>query len=119
MSCCALSQGTCKNDSRDSVDKIADPVNESADSVADTMDPSPICGESVESNGVAFDDFIDAKLTQAFGASILWSDGGGFVDPRGTWWICECHMCQTDSMTYLVEQWVMSLLICLLQRFGC
>ena len=41
-----------------------------------TLDPSPICGESAESNSVAFDDFIDVKLTQAFGTSILWSDGG-------------------------------------------
>ena len=49
------------------------------------MDPSPICGESAESNSVAFDDFIDAKLTQAFGASILRSDGGSFADPWGTW----------------------------------
>ena len=48
------------------------------------MDPSPICGESVESNNVAFDNFINAKLTQAFGASILRSDGGRFDDPWGT-----------------------------------
>ena len=56
------------------------------------MDPSPICGESVESNSVAFDDFIDAKLTQAFGASILRSDGGSFVDPWGTWRTRACRM---------------------------
>ena len=92
MSCRTLSHGTCKNGSCDTVDEIVDPVNEIADSVADTVDPSPICGESVESNSVAFDNFIDAKLTQAFGASILWSDGGGFDDPWGTWWICAWRM---------------------------
>ena len=52
MSCRTLSHGTCKNGSCDTVDEIVDPVNEIADSVADTMDPSLICGESV-----AFDDF--------------------------------------------------------------
>ena len=56
------------------------------------MDPSPICGESAESNSVAFDDFIDAKLTQAFGASIHRSDDGSFIDPWGTWWIRACCM---------------------------
>ena len=56
------------------------------------MDPSPICGESAESNSVAFDNFIDAKLTQAFGASILRSDGGSFADPWGTWWNRACRM---------------------------
>ena len=90
--CCALSRGTCKNGSRDTVAEIVYPVNEIADSVADTVDPSPICGESEESNSVAFDNFTDAKLTQAFGASILWSDGGSFVDPWGTWWIHACRM---------------------------
>ena len=49
-------------------------------SVAVFVDPSPSCEESVESDGVTSDDFIDAKLTRAFGASILWSDGGGFDD---------------------------------------
>ena len=44
-----LEVATCKNGLRDTVDEIADPANETADSVADTMDPSPICGESVES----------------------------------------------------------------------
>ena len=62
-SCHALSRGTCKNGSRDTVDEIADPINEIADSVADTVDPSPICGESIKSNSVIFDDFIDVKLT--------------------------------------------------------
>ena len=52
-SCCALSYGKCKNGSRDTGDEIADPVNETADSVVDTVDPSPICGESVESSTVA------------------------------------------------------------------
>ena len=52
-----------------------------ADSVAGTVNPSPICGESVESTSVAFDDFIDANLTQAFGASTFWSDDCGFDDP--------------------------------------
>ena len=75
-SCHALSCGTCKNGSRDTVDEIVDPVNEIADSAPDSVDPSPICGESAESNSVAFDNFIDAKLTQVFGASILQSDGG-------------------------------------------
>ena len=92
MSCRALSSGTCKNGSRVTVDEIVDSVNDIADSVADTMDVSPTCGESVESNSVAFDDFISAKLTQAFGASILQSDGGSFDDPWGTWWICACRM---------------------------
>ena len=87
-SCRALSRGKCKNGLHDTVDEIVDPVNEIADSVADTVDPSPICGASVESNS----DFIDAKLTQAFGASILRSDGGSFVDPWGTWWIRACCM---------------------------
>ena len=41
---------------------------------------------------VTSDDFIDAKLTQAFGASILRSDGGSFDNPWGTWWICACRM---------------------------
>ena len=91
-SCQALSCGMCKNGSRDTVDETVDPVNEIADSVADSVDPFPICGESAESNGVTFDDFIDAKLTQAIGASILLSDGGSFVDPRGTWWIRACCM---------------------------
>ena len=91
-SCRTLSRGTCKNGSRNTVVEIVDPVNEIADSVTDTVDPSPICGESVESNSVAFDDFIDAKLTQAFDASILRSDGGSFVDPWGTWWIRACRM---------------------------
>ena len=81
MSCCALSHGTCKNGSRDTVDEITDPVNEIADSVADTIDPSPICCESVDYNSIAFDDFIDTKLTQAFVASIIRSDGGGLDDP--------------------------------------
>ena len=84
-SCRTLSRGICKNGLHDTVDEIVDPVNEIADSVADTVDPSPICGESVESNSVAFDNFINAKLTQAFGSSILRSDGGGFDDPWGTW----------------------------------
>ena len=83
-SCHTLSHGTCKNGLHDTVDKITDPVNETADSVADTMDPSPICGESDKSNSVAFDNFIDAKLTQAFSASVLRSDGGSFDDPWGT-----------------------------------
>ena len=91
--CCrALSRGMCKNGSCDTVAVIVYPVNEIADSVADTVDPSSICGESVESNSVTFDNFTDAKLTQAFGASILWSDGGSFVDPWGTWWIRVCRM---------------------------
>ena len=91
-SCRSLSRGTYKNGLHDTVDEITDPVNEIADSVADTVDPSPICGESVEYNSVTFDDFIDAKLTLAFGASILRYDGGGFDDPWGTWWIHACHM---------------------------
>ena len=82
------------------------------------MDPSPICGESVESNSVAFDDFIDAKLTQAFGASILWSGSDSFVDPWGTWWIRACRM-SGRQYNYLVEPWAVNLLIYLLQRFGC
>ena len=92
MSCRALSRSTCKNGSCDTVDEIADPVNETADSVSDTMDPSLICSESVKSNSVTFDDFIDAKLTQAFGGCILWSDGDSLDDPWGTWWICACCM---------------------------
>ena len=91
-SCLALSRDTCKNGSRDTVDEIVDPANEIADSVADSVDPSPICGESAESNSVAFDDFIDAKLTRDFDASILRSDGGSFVDPWGTWCIRACRM---------------------------
>ena len=31
-------------------------------------------------------------MTQAFGASILQSDGGGLDDPRGTYWIHACRM---------------------------
>ena len=31
-------------------------------------------------------------MTQTFGASILWSDGDGFDDPWGTWWIHACCM---------------------------
>ena len=91
-SCRALSRGTCKNGSRDTVVETVDPVNEIANSVTAAVDPSPICGESVESNSVAFDNFIDAKLTQAFGASILRSDCDSFVDPWGTWWIRACRM---------------------------
>ena len=87
-----MSRGTCKNGSCDTVDKIADPVNEIADSVADTVDPSPICGKSVESNSITFDNFINAKLTQAFCAFILRSDGGSFDGSWGTWWIRACHM---------------------------
>ena len=100
MFCCALSCGTCKNSSRDTVDKITDPVNEIVDSVADTVDPSPICGESVEYNSVAFDDFIDTKLT--FVVSILRSDGGGGF---GGFLYA---ICLADSMTYQVEQWAMN-----------
>ena len=92
MSCRALFRGTCKNSSHDTVDEIADPVNEIADSVTDTVDPSPICGESIESNSVTFDDFIDAKVTQAFGVAILRSDVGSFDDPWGTLWIHACCM---------------------------
>ena len=47
---------------------------------------------SVKSDGVASDDFMNAKLTQAFGASILQSDGGGFDDQWGSWWIHACRM---------------------------
>ena len=45
--------------------------------------------ESAESDDVASDEFIDAKLTRAFGSSILWSDGGGFNDQWGS---CVCRM---------------------------
>ena len=83
------------NGSHDTVDEIADPVNEIADSVADTVEPSPICGEIVESNSVTFDNFIDAKLTQAFGASILRSDSGSSVALGGFVHV----VCQADSMT--------------------
>ena len=31
-------------------------------------------------------------MTQAFGAFILQSDDGSFVDPWGTWWIHACRM---------------------------
>ena len=91
-SCYTLFRGICKNGSCDTVDEIADPVDEIADSVAGTVDPFPICDESVESTSVAFGDFIDAKLTQAFGASILQSDGGSFDDLWGTWLIRACCM---------------------------
>ena len=117
MFCCALPCGTCKNSSRNTVDKITDPINEIADSVADTVDPSPICGESVEYNRVAFYDFIDTKLTQAFVASILRSDGGGLDDPWGIWWICVCCMSgrQYDLPGGAVGH---EFLIYLVQRFG-
>ena len=84
-SCRALYHGTCKNGSRDPVIEIADPD-------ANTEDPSPTCVESAKSDSVTSNDFINAKLTQAFGASILWSDGGSLDDPWGTWWICACRM---------------------------
>ena len=51
-SCRALSYGMCKNSSHYTGDETADPVNETADSVVDTVDPSPICGKSVESSSV-------------------------------------------------------------------
>ena len=50
--CRTLSYGTCKNGLRDTGDETADPVNETADSVVDTVDPSPICGESVKSSSI-------------------------------------------------------------------
>ena len=65
MFCHALSRGTCKNGSRDIDDEIVE-------SVAVLVDPSPSCEESVESDSDASNGFIDEKLTQAFGASILW-----------------------------------------------
>jgi len=63
-SCHDLSRGTCKNDSHDIDNKIAE-------SVAVLVDPSPTCEESVESYVVTSNDSIDAKLTRAFGAFIL------------------------------------------------
>ena len=73
--------------------------------------------ESAESDDVASDEFIDAKLTRAFGASILWSDGGGFDDQ---WEVggFVCAVCRAASMTNLVGQLVVNLLIYLLLRFG-
>ena len=92
----------CKNGLHDTVAEIVYPINEIADSVADTVDPSPICGESAESNSVTFDNFTDAKLTQAFGASILWSNGGSLLI-HGALGEFVHALCQADSMTYLVE----------------
>ena len=56
MSCHALCRGKCKNSSHDTDDEIAE-------SVAVLVDPSSTREESAESDGVASDDFIDAKLT--------------------------------------------------------
>ena len=69
---------TCKNGSRDTDDEIAE-------SVAVLVDPSPTCEESAKPDDVTSDEFIDAKLNRAFGASILQSDGGGFDDQWGSW----------------------------------
>ena len=107
-----MSRGTCKNGSRDT-------DNEIAESVAVLVDPSPTCEESAKLDGVTSDDFIDAKLTRAFGASILRSDGGGFNDQWGSWWIRACHMSGSQYDLPLVEQLVVNLLIYLLLRFSC
>ena len=73
----ALSHGMCKNG-------LCDAVNESADSDINVVDPSPDFDESSVSDSITSDNFINSKLTQAFGASILRSDGGSFDDPWGT-----------------------------------
>ena len=116
--CRTLSYGTCKNGLRDTGDETADPVNETADSVVDTVDPSPICGESVKSSSItlmisSMQNWLRLLVLLFFRVMVvvLMIPGAliGFMHA----------VCQADSMTYLVEQWAVNLLIYLLQRFSC
>ena len=71
-------------------------ISDVTGSNSDTLDSSSTVDDA---DSIAIDKSVDAKLHQAFCASLIQNDRGSFVDPWATWWLraCRIHGSQYDS----------------------